>query len=735
MAFFKMLENKHNIILNPGQKKVAAHKDGPILAIAVPGSGKTTTMMCRTGFLVESHGVDPGRILSVTFSRASALDMKTRYQSIFGQKGRVPEFSTIHSFANGCINRFDGEKMRTVKIIGSRGVPSQEQVVGEAFKFLKIYANPEKVKEAALLIGYVRNAMLENEEIEELDSQVEGFGKILERYEELKRDNNLIDFDDMLLMAYRLLKDRPDALSFYQNAYDYFQIDEAQDTSKLQHEIFALISGRSANLLMCGDEDQSIYGWRGAAPSYMMEFGKMHPGAVIARLEKNYRSTKRIVGAMNSVIKLNENRYKKTMHTENEEGEAVRIERPESVLDQNHLIVEELRELGAEETAAVIYRRNRSGLLMAHELWRANIPFGIEKSRVKDFFYQSVFRDVTSFCKLVDNPFDTKSFRQVYHKMGLFISKDAMETIVNNGGLTEANIRNLGLRKSNTDKIIKRLQVMKRIKNMSARLLFEELQDSWGYLDYLDDAGDAFGYQKNSSKAIFHMMKSMIQANETPGQYCNRLRSFWSAIDKMNGKGSVSLSAVHSVKGLEFDRVYLIDLVKDEFPFKAAASGDDLAGGCMEEERCLFYVAGTRAKSKLCLLSPKEFYGDPDASPSPFLSEMGIKLPVEANAEKEIARARGYRPAYEKRGQAKASVKRIPDPGMRFAVSIDQLELGKAVKINKFGAGVIETINRNDDRLAISVDGKIKTFKISIVLQNKLLQLPVSDRGTGTCPT
>ena len=123
MEFFKMLESKHNIILNPGQKKVASHKDGPILAIAVPGSGKTTTMMCRTGFLVESHGVDPRRILSVTFSRASALDMKNRYQYIFGQGRRAPEFSTIHSFANSCINRFDAEKMHSLTIIGSRGVP------------------------------------------------------------------------------------------------------------------------------------------------------------------------------------------------------------------------------------------------------------------------------------------------------------------------------------------------------------------------------------------------------------------------------------------------------------------------------------------------------------------------------------------------------------------------------------------------------------------------------------
>jgi len=700
MDFFKMLEKKHNIILNDEQRKVASHKEGPILAIAVPGSGKTTTMMCRTGFLVESQGVDPSRILSVTFSRASALDMKNRYSSIFGHKRRAPGFSTMHSFANTCIKRFDGDRMASVKLLGSRGMPSQEQLIGAAFKYLNIYADKEKLKETGVLIGYARNAMLDEKGIKELDSQIESFEKILARYRELKRENSLIDFDDMLEMAHDLLRNRPDCLAFYQDAYDYFQIDEAQDTSKLQHEIFGLLASRSGNFFMCGDEDQSIYGWRGAAPAYMMEFGKCHRGAVIARLQKNYRSTKQIVKAMNNVIRLNENRYAKTMFTDKEEGEPVRIARPESVLDQNRSIVEELRELKAEETAAVIYRRNRSGFLMAHELWRAGLPFSIEKSRMKEFFNQSVFRDVTSFCKLVDNPFDIKSFRQIYHKMGLFISREAMESIERNGGLTEVNIGNSGLNKQNADKLLKRLRVMNRIKNMSVRALFDELENAWAYVDYLEDAGDAFGYRKNSSKAIFHIMKSMIEGKETPGQYCNSLRAFWMAIDKLDGIGNVSLSAVHSVKGLEFDRVYVIDLEKDEFPFKAASSGADLAGGSMEEERCLFYVAGTRAKSSLCLLSPRNFYGEPDVSPSEFLTETGINIAVN-----------------------RPFPKRAPEQGMRFALSADELKVGQRVLVNKLGLGLIEALDIKDDRLAIRIDGKTKAFIISIVIQNELIQI------------
>jgi DNA helicase-2/ATP-dependent DNA helicase PcrA len=695
MDFFKMLKEKNNIILNAGQKEVASHKDGPILAIAVPGSGKTTTMMCRTGFLIEKHGVDPRRILSVTFSRASAVDMKKRYSSIFSRGQHEPEFSTIHSFANRCINRFDGERLRYVNILGIRGFPSQEKLIGAAFKAINKYADPEKVKETAVLIGYAKNSMLDDEEILGLNKQIESFDKVLECYENLKIENSLIDFDDMLQMAHKLLKDSPDCLRFYQDSYDYYQIDEAQDTSKLQHEIFNLLASRSENLLMCGDEDQSIYGWRGAAPGYMLEFGDRHTGAAITRLEKNYRSTKHIVRAMNNVISINENRYEKTMTTDNEEGEPVRVERPESVLEQNRLIAKELDSLDEGEIAAVIYRRNRSGFLMAHELWMANIPFNIEKSRINEFFWKSVFKDVTSFCKLVDNPFDVKSFRQIYHKMGLFINKGSMESLIQNGGLTEANIRDAVSGKKNIESFNKRLREIRRLKHMPVRNLFEELEDGWGYADYLDDAGDAYGYRKNSSMAMFHIMKAMIVGNETPEQYCNRLRSFWTAIANMDGSASVSLSAVHSVKGLEFDSVYVIDLVEDEFPFHAAANGSGLSGGSLEEERCLFYVAGTRAKSRLCLLSPRNFYGENDAAPSEFLLETGISL----------------------------AKKRVPEPGMKFVAAKDELETGKRVLVNKFGPGIIEKVDNSKDKVSIKIDGKTKAFRISIILQNELIQI------------
>jgi len=412
---------------------------------------------------------------------------------------------------------------------------------------------------------------------------------------------------------------------------------------------------------------------------------------------------------MNRLIRLNKNRYEKTMISDKEDGEPVRIERPESVLDQNRLIADELRAMGEGESAAVIYRRNRSGLLMAYELWRQNIDFNIEKSRIKEFFYQSVFKDIIAFCKLVDNPFDTQSFRQIYHKMGLFISREEMEKIVRNGGLTEVNIRNLGLSKKNRERFIKRLKTMKRIKNMSVRLLFEELEISWGYVDYLEDAGDAYGYQKNSSKAIFHIMKSMVGKNETPRQYYNKLRDFWSAIAKMNGNAVISLSAVHSVKGLEFDRVYVIDLVKDEFPFKAAAHGDDPAGGSMEEERCLFYVAGTRAKTMLCLLSPRNFYGADDVVPSEFLGEAMGQASHKALDEK---------PGID-------SINKEADPGMRFVLSLDEIGVGQRVKLKKMGFGTIEDICKERDRLYIKFGEEKKGFILSDMLKNSRIQIPI----------
>lgn len=627
MAFFRRLKENQKIELNPAQERVARHLGGPMLAIAVPGSGKTTTMMCRTGCLIGHHGIDPGRILSVTFSKASAEDMGRRYKALFPGSMEMPRFLTMHSFALDCLKLFDKEAMGLVGILETKGQSSREELVRETYKALNLYADFEQVKETATLIGYVKNAMLNQEAIKGLNLQIEGFDRVLARYEESKNEKGLMDFDDMLIRAHALLIERKDCLTHYQNKYDFFQIDEAQDTSRIQHEIFRLLSGRSGNLFMCGDEDQSIYGWRGAAPEYMLRFQKSYRNAVIQRLEMNYRSTKRIVRAMNSVIENNKDRYRKTMRTDNEEGAPVRIERPDSVAVQNRQIVEELKSIGNDETAAVVYRRNQSGFLVAYELWKAGIPFWVDKRRGMDFFEKKVFKDVMAFCKLVENLEDTKAFSQVCHKMGLPISKNLMEEIKRNGGLTEKSIHGSTCTHKLRARLIDRMEDMGRMAQRPARDLFERLEGAWSYTKYLENVENRYGYRKSTSKFMFHILQSMVAGDETPSQFCERLRSFWTAINGMGAPCKIRLSAVHSVKGLEFDRVYVIDLVDGEFPFRAATMEESLGGGSLEEERCLFYVAGTRAKKHLCLLAPGNFYGEANAMPSEFLNETGLPVP------------------------------------------------------------------------------------------------------------
>ena len=283
MDFIKYLSQKHDIFLSEQQKKAVLNIEGPILLLAVPGGGKTTVIVSRCANMVMNHNVDPESILTLTFSKASALDMKQRFQKVFGAevKGEL-HFSTIHSFCYTVLRSYY-QKMRIEfpAIIEDEKAPiTKSQILRQIYlKVKKKYMSDDELEELSNTISYTKNMMLPENRIEEIIDYIDGFFEVFKAYEAIKKQNNYIDFDDMLTRTLALFKSDSDLLDFYRNKYRYINIDESQDTSYLQHEIIKYLAAPKNNLFMVGDEDQSIYTFRAANPKALLDFEKTYPGA------------------------------------------------------------------------------------------------------------------------------------------------------------------------------------------------------------------------------------------------------------------------------------------------------------------------------------------------------------------------------------------------------------------------------------------------------------------------
>lgn len=365
----------YGITLSEQQKMAVKQTYGPCLLLAVPGGGKTTTLLCRLAYLVKVAAIEPSKILSITFSRASAKDMKERFDSLF--KGTIKgdiRFSTIHSFAYSVVMSYNKKFSDRWRLIEG-GVEDSQWQKGRMLSKIHYQVNREHLSDGDYEqlsndLSYVKNTMKSREALEAYTSSIDNFMEIYETYERTKRQNKLMDFDDMLIHCYKILINQPTILLSYQERYSHIQLDEAQDTSKLQHEIVALLASKHKNLFFVADDDQSIYGFRGGAkPSYLFNIADVYEDVNVIKMEMNYRSTKAIVALCNIFIKNNKMRYDKQIVTDNERGISVAIEEVSRRKDQYKVLVDKIRNLTLEEdkedpnpSIGIIYRNNFSAV-------------------------------------------------------------------------------------------------------------------------------------------------------------------------------------------------------------------------------------------------------------------------------------------------------------------------------------------------------------------------------------
>lgn len=614
------------------QEKAIDHVYGPALLLAVPGAGKTTVLIHRIINLIKNHKIEPQRILSITFSKASALDMRKRFSTYFPEvPSNLFHFSTIHSFCYSIIREYAYiSKVKFTLIEDDKNQLNKYNLLKKIyFKFNNSYITEEKLETLLNSIGYIKNMMITPKEfLKNNKTDIESFIQIYDFYEEYKRNNNLLDFDDMLTIALEILRNKAYLLDKYRNKYDFIQVDEGQDTSKAQMEIIKLLANSNNNLFIVADDDQSIYGFRGAYPQGLFDFKKNYHNGKLFFMETNYRSSKNIVSICNQFIKINTIRYNKNITTNNEYVEPINIVKVKSIKDQYEYIIKDLEGKDL-SNVCILYRNNISSIGIIEAFERRDIPFYVRDVKLR-FFNHWLIQDIINFMLLSQDTTNMSLYENIYYKTKGFISKkqinyaktldskiSVFDRIMDFPGLSEFYKRTL--RELKLD--------FKKISKLQPKNSIEYIEYHLEYDDYLKENSMKFGYTYDGLKTMLYYLKLIAENTINLDDFFKRLKHLqYLCSNSKNKDNAITLSTIHSAKGLEFERVYIVDLLEGDFPsissIEALEKGDIES---IEEERRLFYVGMTRAKTHLSLIT-LDTLCEKKVEPSRFLKELSQEL-------------------------------------------------------------------------------------------------------------
>lgn len=598
-------ERKFPQKLNKQQKEAVQSVEGPVLLLAVPGSGKTTVLVTRLGYMIYAKGIAPEKILTVTYTVAATEDMAARFASLFGtdMADRLT-FKTINGICAGIIHTYGRKTGRT-----PFALLNDEKVIADTLakiyqKTERMYATESDLQTVRTLITYIKNSMLTEAEIRELDKTADmKISAIYKEYNTWLREQKLMDYDDQMVYAYTMLQRFPELLRLYQDKFPYLCVDEAQDTSKIQHAIIALLSSRTENLFMVGDEDQSIYGFRAAYPEALLSFEKNHPGAKVLLMEENFRSGAGIVKAADTFIQKNTLRHKKHMRAIKDGEEVVKEIAVKTRDDQYRYlaaVAEKCAAAGASHTVAVLYRDHECALPLIDLLERKEIPYRMRNAEISFFTHRTVL-DVLNIMKLAMHPKDAETFLQVYYKINTYIRKEDALQIARISETQDISVWNAAVRYHGLSDY-----TMSSVQNtrMHMQQLLTERGDKavkrilyyMGYQEYLERCG-----LKADKIEILRILGSR---EDSMAGLLQRLRELQDILTRKETDYSCNfiLSTIHASKGLEYDTVYLMDVTDGILPAQMLknpekASGEEREN--YEEERRLFYVGATRAKSEL----------------------------------------------------------------------------------------------------------------------------------------
>lgn len=741
---WKEFETTFSVKLNQQQKEAVQSTKGPVLLLAVPGSGKTTVLVTRLGYMIYCKNIPPESILTVTYTVAATKDMSERFAVRFGEDmAKRLEFRTI----NGICARIIQYYGRRIGKTPFELVKDEKATTGMLIRICQDhgmgYPTESDLKNVRTLITYIKNMMLNEEELQKLEEESDiRIAGIYREYCRQMREQKMMDYDDQMLYAYNMLRKAPGVLAYFQNRYPYICVDEAQDTSKIQHAIIALLAAGTGNLFMVGDEDQSIYGFRAAYPEALLSFEKKHPGAKVLLMEENFRSNAKIVEAADKFIQKNTLRHEKHMRAAREAGADIREISLKSRKAQYVYLMKAAQECttgmagmsGSEEhrgradasvtETAVLYRDNECAIPLIDLLERKNIPYRMRNADLSFFTHRTVL-DVQNIIRFAMNPKDTELFMQIYYRLKLFFNKkDALRyaqiSQEKDMEVLDAALKYGNLEKYKEDNIRNLKRQMVRILNMPGDEAVNQILTYMGYQDYLKKMG------MNANK--LETVKLIGSRVESPEKLLERLEELRTIIqEKVSDKDCpFILSTMHASKGLEYDTVYLLDVMDGILPEKVlanprTASKEELE--TYEEERRLFYVGVTRAKNQLNVFTTNK--------PSKFCSELLGKRNLMENQQKEyegIKKWGDYSPAgtygikgngmYHGYGTGHGSQKQ---PGKSYQELEDALGEGMVVKHKKFGEGVV--VDMEGEHIRIQFGDNVKNMDLKVLARLGMLEI------------
>ena len=682
--------------LNENQQKAVVHKEGPMLVLAGAGSGKTRVLTNRIAYLIE-EGVSPANILAITFTNKAAREMKERVTKLIGADARYIQISTFHSFGLKILKEnyeFLGYDKNFI-ILDSDDTLT---VVKKLMKDLNMNPKYYNARELRSKISSAKNELITPEKFKKQEYD-EKIVTLYKKYCQKLKAGNSVDFDDLLILPIKLFEISPSILTSYQERYKYILIDEYQDTNEAQYVFSKMISKKYRNIFVVGDNDQAIYAFRGANYKNILNFEKDYPDCKTILLEENYRSTKIILNAANSVIKHNKLRKDKNLWSNNEEGDKIKYIKTDDEKSEGDYVVKEIKKIAENGTSyddiAILYRTNAQSRSIEEAMLKANIPYRIIGSFY--FYNRKEIKDLLCYLRLINNPKDDVSLTRVIN--------------VPKRGIGNVTIANINARAEENN--ISMFEAITSGKELAFKQLIEELQassENKTLTELVELVLEKSGLKKELSEEKtleneirlenLEEFKSITKNYENEfgevslDDFLNEISLVSDVTEHSEGNNKVSLMTVHSVKGLEYDYVFIIGMEEGIFPhYNSIMEGTNEA---IEEERRLCYVAITRAKKKLWIINTKKrmLYGQTQVNaPSRFIDEIDDK----------------YLEREKKTTSIFSKVTKINKERMYRTNDVDY-NIGDNIRHEDYGEGVVTAVDKKIITVAFPLPTGIKKF-------------------------
>ena len=605
---------------NPSQLRAIAHLSGPMMVLAGPGSGKTSVIVERTAYMINEGKIPASSILVVTFSRAAATEMKERFLKFVGQDRSEVTFGTFHGIFYGIL--------KAAYHLSAANILSEEEKYNILREMTEKYGQEmaqegDFLEEIAKEISVVKGNCISPEHYYASCCSDEIFRDIFRGYKQTLKAKRKLDFDDMILCCYELFSQRPDILNAWRRKFVYILVDEFQDINSLQYKILQMLAAPANNLFIVGDDDQSIYHFRGARPEIMLNFTKDYPKAETVLLDVNYRCSKNILHTAMEVISCNTKRFKKQLTTPNEEGMPVTCKEFDNPREEYMCVVAALKkrlERGENlENTAILLRTNQESEGLINALMEYQVPFTM-KEQLPNLFRHWICRSILAYLEMSAGDRSRKNFLEVMNRPNRYISREALKN-------TQINFEQLREYYKDKDWMCDRITTLethlKILGTLSPFAAINFIRKGMGFEEYLREYAQ---YRKIKPEELLETldrihestkgMKNLAQWQVYIEEYTKRLNE--QARKQQDHREGVTISTLHAVKGLEYDIVYILNVNEGSIPYRKAVLAE-----AVEEERRLFYVGMTRAKKKLVLSYVRHQY-EKEREPSRFLEETGL---------------------------------------------------------------------------------------------------------------